>query len=122
MIFAHHRSDHRHEGGPWCGNHLQTDYIQINRRICLACGQCTSECSRGVIGQVKWFRHSHAHIDKAEECIGCKKCVKVCSNGAITELSSTKPGLIDGKKREPGRTLSRPMPGNDHKFQVVQFR
>jgi len=99
MLFAHHRNAHPNRGGPWGNNHLQTDHIQIDSRICLACGQCISECPRGVIGQVKWFKHSHTHVDRADQCIGCKKCVKACPSGAITESLSQ--GLKKAERKKP---------------------
>jgi len=90
MIFVHPRSDHDHKGGP--RSHLQTGFVEIQSHLCTACGICVDECPKGVIGQVRLFRHAHAHIDRAELCIGCRKCVKACPHQAIVE--SAQPGCL----------------------------
>jgi|GEM_PF-890752 len=98
MIFVQHRSDNDHKGGP--RSHLQTEFIEIRSHMCMACGICMDECPKGVIGQVKFLRHTHAHIDRADLCIGCRKCVKACPNHAI--VVSSRPGTEPGEIMKPG--------------------
>ena len=77
----HHVSSRNHRG-----SHLRTNYIAIQSQHCTSCGTCIKECPRGVIGQIHFLGHKHAHINSADDCIGCKKCVKTCPNKAIIEL------------------------------------
>lgn len=88
MIFAHHRNNPVHEERTRA--HLRTEFIEIRSHRCSACGTCINECPKGVIGKVRFFRHTHAHIDRPDSCVGCRKCVKVCPNGAIIEYSGSK--------------------------------
>lgn len=87
--------------------HIATKYIAINPHLCTACWDCVDQCPNSVIGKVHFFRHQHAHIDKAEVCIGCKKCVKACSKQAISEI----PHSTD--------SLSKPYHRNIHRHRKV---
>lgn len=91
--------------------HLRTEFIEIRSHRCSACGTCINECPKGVIGKVRFFRHTHAHIDRPDSCLGCRKCVKACPNGAIIEYSGSKlqgdyanlSSLYSGKRRPDSR-------------------
>jgi len=63
--------------------HNQTEFIQIDIRSCIACGQCVAACSRNVLGLLSILRHRHVHVDHPDRCKGCYKCIKACEQRAI---------------------------------------
>ena len=72
--------------------HHETEYINIETRLCIACGECSAVCKPGVIRQVKIPLHKHAAIRGGEKCVGCMRCVQVCPEHAITSRQIRLPG------------------------------
>lgn len=60
-----------------------TEYIAMNPRYCMACGECVKKCPKKVIGQAGFPWHRHVVFKHAEACIGCGKCIKTCPNGVF---------------------------------------
>lgn len=69
-------------------DHVKTEFILLDSRRCTECWACIKECPKGVIGKVRFLKHKHAYIDKANACVGCKKCIKACPNHAIMDLKN----------------------------------
>lgn len=64
-------------------NHMKTNFIIMNNRICKACWKCVTACPNDVIGKIDIFFHKHAHISQPDKCKGCSKCIKTCPENAI---------------------------------------
>lgn len=64
-------------------NHVLTDHVLLITNQCISCGSCIEACPKGVLGQVKFLRHKHTHVDRADLCAGCLKCVQACPQKAI---------------------------------------
>ena len=54
--------------------------ININIKICLACGGCISVCPSDALS----MKSSKANLDD-KKCISCGICIKTCPIGAIKE-------------------------------------
>ncbi len=52
----------------------------VNRKICVACGTCVTQCPKSVIDV---WRGSFAVVALAQ-CLGCGRCAAACPIGAIT--------------------------------------
>ncbi len=55
---------------------------KVNKKKCIACGDCTLRCHGEAIEIVDKEGASHAQIDP-ERCVGCAECILVCPEGAI---------------------------------------
>ena len=69
----------------------QTDHIQLNTRLCEACGRCVEACHHGALGMVAFLFHKHAKVRDADRCRGCLRCVTACEHGAIVALRPRPP-------------------------------
>ena len=70
--------------------HIKTEYLDIDKDKCTACGECVEECSNQVlkvVGIKFIIHHQHISVFNPEDCIGCLSCVEACPEGAIRELS-----------------------------------
>ena len=66
--------------------HIQTEYLDIDKDKCTACGKCIEACSRQVlkiVGIKFLINHRHISVARHEECIGCLSCVEACPENAI---------------------------------------
>ncbi len=63
--------------------HDTTAHVLLDTNRCIDCGKCIEACPKGVLGQVNFLIHKHAHVDQADICIGCLNCVKACQQKAI---------------------------------------
>ena len=73
-------------------HHIETEYSDIDKELCTACGECVEVCSKQVlkvVGIKFIIHHQHINVDKPEDCIGCLSCVEACSEGAIR-------GMLEG--------------------------
>lgn len=52
---------------------------QVNKDLCVSCGECGKRCPKGAIGVYKGM---YALVD-AIRCIGCGICAKNCPAGVI---------------------------------------
>ena len=60
-----------------------TEYIEVDPKVCDACGECVEVCRREVLRVVGFLLHKHVRVRHPEECRGCGKCVAACPSGAI---------------------------------------
>jgi NAD-dependent dihydropyrimidine dehydrogenase PreA subunit len=60
-----------------------TGYIEVDPKLCDACGECVEVCRREVLRVVGFLFHKHARVRNPEKCCGCGKCAAACLNGAI---------------------------------------
>ena len=70
--------------------HIKTEYLDIDKDKCTACGECVEECSNRVlkvVGIKVLIDHQHINVVKPEDCIGCLSCVEACPEGAIRGIS-----------------------------------
>ncbi|MGA2298741.1 MAG: 4Fe-4S binding protein [FCB group bacterium] len=67
-------------------NHVQTEFIQLDRHKCQACWKCLENCPQNLIGKVDVFGHKHARINEPEKCDGCLICMEICESGAYTAI------------------------------------
>ncbi|RJR40594.1 MAG: DUF362 domain-containing protein [Desulfobacteraceae bacterium] len=51
---------------------------KIQRKKCIACGNCVEHCSQGAITV-----HDKKAVIDQKKCIGCGECILICSNKAI---------------------------------------
>jgi len=70
---------------------IETEFLHIDKTLCIACGKCVEECPNYLLKIVgfnfKIFKHQHVKIVKPEDCTGCFSCVEICPDGAIKEKS-----------------------------------
>jgi len=67
-------------------NHIITEYLDIDKDKCTACGDCVDECPNmllKVVGFKFIINHKHVKVVRPEDCIGCLSCEEACSEGAI---------------------------------------
>lgn len=70
--------------------HIKTEYLDIDKSLCTACGECIEACAQQVlelVGTKFIINHRHVKVAKPEECIGCYSCVEACSEHAIEEIA-----------------------------------
>ena len=70
--------------------HIKTEYLDIDKDKCTACGECVEECSNRVlkvVGIKVLIDHQHINVVKPEDCTGCLSCVEACPEGAIRGIS-----------------------------------
>lgn len=70
-------------------HHILTEYLDIDKSLCTACGECVEACSQQVlklVGIEFIINHRHVKVARPEDCIGCFSCVDVCPKHAIKEI------------------------------------
>ncbi|MGD8456792.1 MAG: 4Fe-4S binding protein [Anaerolineales bacterium] len=70
-------------------HHILTEYLDIDKSKCTACGECVEACSQQVlelVGIEFIINHRHVKVARPEDCIGCFSCVEVCPEHAIKEI------------------------------------
>jgi 2-oxoglutarate ferredoxin oxidoreductase subunit delta len=70
--------------------HIKTEYLDIDKDKCTACGECVEVCPNKVlkvVGIKFIIHHQHINVVKPEDCTGCLSCVEACPEGAIREIS-----------------------------------
>ena len=68
--------------------HIKTEYLDIDKDKCTACGKCIEACLNQVlkiVGIKFIIHHQHINVVKPENCTGCLSCVEACSENAIQE-------------------------------------
>jgi 2-oxoglutarate ferredoxin oxidoreductase subunit delta len=69
--------------------HIKTQYLDVDKAKCTACGTCVEECAQQVLEIVGIefliIKHRHVNVARPEDCIGCLSCMEVCSENAIME-------------------------------------
>jgi ferredoxin len=71
------------------GHHIETEYLNINKQLCTACGECVEVCPDQVLKVVGFnfiIKHQHVKVVQPENCTGCLSCVAACPEGAIQAL------------------------------------
>ena len=66
--------------------HIKTEYLDIDKNKCTACGECIEECSNEALKMVGikfLINHRHIKMAKPDKCVGCLSCVEACPEGAI---------------------------------------
>jgi len=53
--------------------------IDVDERLCNACGECVEACPRGLLK----LSGEHLVVEDLERCNMCKNCVEACPKGAI---------------------------------------
>ena len=70
-------------------HHIETEYLDIDKSLCTACGECVEACSQQVlelVGIKFIINHRHVNVARSEECIGCFLCVEACPENAISAI------------------------------------
>jgi NAD-dependent dihydropyrimidine dehydrogenase PreA subunit len=60
-----------------------TEHIEVDPKVCEACGDCVEACQSEVLRVVGFLVHKHVRVRHPETCRGCGKCAAACPNGAI---------------------------------------
>jgi NADH dehydrogenase/NADH:ubiquinone oxidoreductase subunit G len=89
-------------------DHLSSNYLKVQRGLCVHCDRCIRACPHGIIGRIhRGNRISIAFdydnpVDKSN-CIGCGDCIAVCPSGAIQH--NTRIFLPESEKNAAGSSL-----------------
>jgi NAD-dependent dihydropyrimidine dehydrogenase PreA subunit len=70
---------------------ITTEYLDIDKDKCTACGDCVNECPNQVLKVVGFkfiIQHKHVKVQRPENCTGCLSCVEACSEGVIIGLQT----------------------------------
>jgi NAD-dependent dihydropyrimidine dehydrogenase PreA subunit len=68
-------------------SHIKTEYLNIDKGKCKACGECVDKCPNKVlkvVGLKFIIQHKHVKVVRPDNCSGCLSCEEACSEGAIT--------------------------------------
>ena len=80
-------------------DHLSSNYLKVQRGLCVHCDRCIRACPHGIIGRIHRGKKItitfdyDSSVDKSN-CIGCGDCIGVCPSGAIqrnTNIFSSEP-------------------------------
>jgi NAD-dependent dihydropyrimidine dehydrogenase PreA subunit len=69
--------------------HIITEYLDIDKSKCNACGECIEKCPNQVLKIVGFkfiIQHRHVKVARPGDCIGCLSCVDACSEQAIISI------------------------------------
>ena len=67
-------------------SHIKTEYLDIDKDKCTACGECVDECPNQVlkvVGIKFIIQHQHINVVRPDDCTGCLSCEEACPEGAI---------------------------------------
>lgn len=70
-------------------NQIITDYLDIDKNKCSACGDCVDVCPNQVLKVVGFkfiISHQHVKVARPNDCTGCLLCEEACPEGAIRRM------------------------------------